>query len=99
MSVKKGDPLLSIYSPDLIATQQEYLLALRAQRSSARARCPPCPGRRRSARGRQRAAALWDISAEDIAELERTGTVRRALDLHAEVSGSSSQKNVVQGMR
>jgi len=40
MLVNKGDPLLSIYSPDLVATQQEYLLALRAQRQLGNSQIP-----------------------------------------------------------
>ena len=38
--VKKGDALLSIYSPELVATQQEYLLALRAQQQLGASRIP-----------------------------------------------------------
>ncbi len=100
MSVKQGDPLLSIYSPDLIATQQEYLLALKAQRQLALSQVPAVVqggvDLLEAARSRLR---LWDISAADIAEVERSGTVRRALDLHAEVNGVVVVKNVVQGMR
>jgi len=100
MSVKQGDPLLSIYSPELIATQQEYLLALKAQRQLAQSQVPAVVqggvDLLEAARSRLR---LWDISAADIADVERTGTVRRALDLHAEVNGVVVVKNVVQGMR
>ena len=42
---------------------------------------------------------LWDIREEDIATLERTGTVRRTFDLYAEVTGYVVVKNVVHGMR
>jgi Cu(I)/Ag(I) efflux system membrane fusion protein len=98
--VAKGDPLLSIYSPDLVATQQEYLLALRAQKQLGTSQIPSVAqggaGLLEAARERLR---LWDISPADIAEIERTGTVRRALDLHADVSGFVVVKNVVQGMR
>jgi hypothetical protein len=38
--VKQGDPLLSIYSPELIATQQEYLLALRARKELGASQIP-----------------------------------------------------------
>ena len=99
--VKKGDPLLSLYSPELIATQQEYLLALRARKQLGGE--PDSLGRPGAARTcwrpRRERLLLWDISPADIAELERTGTVRRAFDLHAEVSGFVTVKNVVQGMR
>jgi Cu(I)/Ag(I) efflux system membrane fusion protein len=84
----------------LIATQQEYLLALKAQRQLAQSQVPAVVqggvDLLEAARSRLR---LWDISAADIADVERTGTVRRALDLHAEVNGVVVVKNVVQGMR
>ena len=98
--VKKGDPLLALYSPELIATQQEYLLALRAQTQLASSRIPSvAQGGASLAEAARERLRLWDIGEADIAELERTGTVRRAFDLHAEVSGFVTVKNVVQGMR
>jgi RND family efflux transporter MFP subunit len=98
--VQKGDPLLSIYSPDLIATQQEYLLALRAQKQLGTSQIPSvAQGGASLLEAAKERLRLWDISLSDIAEIDRTGTVRRALDLHAEVSGFVVVKNVVQGMR
>jgi membrane fusion protein, copper/silver efflux system len=98
--VQKGDPLLALYSPELIATQQEYLLALRAQKQLGGSQIPSvAQGGANLAEAARERLRLWDISAADIAELERTGTVRRAFDLHAEVSGFVTVKNVVQGMR
>jgi Cu(I)/Ag(I) efflux system membrane fusion protein len=88
MLVKKGDPLLSIYSPELMATQQEYLLALKAQRQLAESQMPSVvQGSADLLEAAKERLRLWDISAADIAEIERTGTVRRALDLHAVVQG------------
>ena len=98
--VKKGDALLALYSPELIATQQEYLLALRARTELGASQVPSVArgGANLLEAARER-LLLWDISPADIAELERSGTVRRAFDLHAEVSGFVTVKNVVQGMR
>ena len=98
--VKKGDALLALYSPELIATQQEYLLALRARTELGASQLPSVArgGANLLEAARER-LLLWDISPADIAELERSGTVRRAFDLHAEVSGFVTVKNVVQGMR
>jgi multidrug efflux pump subunit AcrA (membrane-fusion protein) len=98
--VKKGEPLLSIFSPDLVATQQEYLLALRAKKQFAGSDIGSVAqggiDLLEAARERLR---LWDIRPEEIAELERTGTVRRTLDLYAETAGYVMQKNVSHGMR
>lgn len=98
--VRKGEPLLTIYSPELLATQQEYLLAYRAKTELARS------GNSDVARGglnlyesaRQR-LLLWDISPAEIARLERTGEPRKALTLHSPVAGVVTAKNVVQGAR
>jgi membrane fusion protein, copper/silver efflux system len=71
--VKQGDPLLTIYSPEMLATQQEYLLALRA-RDTLKA------GGSREAyenselmiEAARRRLELWDLSAAQIDEIERT---------------------------
>jgi Cu(I)/Ag(I) efflux system membrane fusion protein len=91
--VRKGERLLSLYSPDLVATQQEYLLAWRAQAASTTS-----GARDLLAAARQR-LLLWDIRPGDIEHLETQGTVRRTLDLHAPVSGYVVQKAVFHGMR
>jgi RND family efflux transporter MFP subunit len=98
--VKNGEPLLSIYSPELVATQQEYLLALRAQKQLAASDIGSvAQGGADLLEAARERFRLWDIRAEDIAELERTGRVRRSLDLYAESGGYVMQKNVVHGMR
>jgi Cu(I)/Ag(I) efflux system membrane fusion protein len=98
--VRRGDPLLAIYSPELVATQQEYLLAFRARQRLGES--PVAATARGSAdlleAARQR-LLLWDIRADDIAALERSGQVTRTLDLHSDISGYVVQKNVVHGMR
>jgi Cu(I)/Ag(I) efflux system membrane fusion protein len=98
--VRRGEPLLSIYSPDLFATQQEYLLAYRARRDLA------ASPNREVARGaselyesaRQR-LLLWDIPRSEIARLERTGQPRKALTLVSPAGGIVVAKNAVQGGR
>jgi Cu(I)/Ag(I) efflux system membrane fusion protein len=98
--VERGDHLLSIYSPELVATQQEYLLAWNAQKQMAASGIPAV------ARGsldlleaaRQR-LRLWDIRDEDIEALERAGKVSRTVDLHSEVAGYVVQKMAFHGMR
>lgn len=98
--VRKGEPLLSIYSPELLATQQEYLIAVRAKRELGRS------GNTDAVRGgadlyesaRQR-LLLWDIPPSEIARLERTGQPLKALTIVSPVSGIVTAKNVVRGAR
>jgi len=86
--VRRGQPLFTIYSPDLLATQQEYLIALRAAKQS--------PLLLEAARRRLQ---LWDIGAADIRELERTGATRKSLAISSPVSGVVLTKTAVQGAR
>lgn len=98
--VRKGDRLLSIYSPELVATQQEYLLAYRARERLGTS--PVSSTARGSAdlleAARQR-LLLWDIRPEDVSALERSGKVTRTLDLFSDISGYVVHKSVVHGMR
>jgi membrane fusion protein, copper/silver efflux system len=98
--VRKGQPLLSIYSPELLATQQEYLLASRARRQFLGSSNPDLAraGVDLLDSARQR-LLLWDISPRQIAELERTGKPQKALTLYSPVDGFVMTKNVVQGAR
>ncbi len=98
--VRKGEPLLTIYSPELVSTQEEYLLALR---SRERVKDSPFPEVRRSGDSMAEAARkrlrLWDIPEEEIERLERTGEVREALTLYSPSTGYVLDKHVVEGMR
>ncbi len=98
--VRKGQPLLSIYSPELLATQEEYLIAFRAHQ---RLRTSPNADVARGGldlydSARQR-LLLWDISPGQIQELERTGKPRKALTLSSPVDGFVVSKNAIQGSR
>lgn len=96
--VKAGEPLLSIYSPDLVATQQEYLLAFR-HRARQAADGVPAAGTEFLLEAARQRLLQWDVRPQDIARLEQTGEVRRTLDLYAEVSGYVVQKMAVHGMK
>lgn len=96
--VRRGQPLFTIYSPDLVATQNEYLLALKAQRQLGDSAFPETRANAASlltaARSRLR---LWDITDEQIDELERTGEARRTLTLYSPFTGVVLERNVFAG--
>ena len=97
--VKKGDPLLSIYSPDLFATQQEYLLARKGESELARTQGDTSSRGRALVEAVRQRLLLWDIRPEEIATLDREGIARRDVDLYADVNGYVLQKQAVHGMR
>jgi RND family efflux transporter MFP subunit len=97
--VTKGQPLFSIYSPELLATQKEYLLALRAQdQFGPLSSSSTLAGIDLLGSARQR-LSLWDISAGQIAQLEKTGQPIKALTIYSPVSGFVTAKTALQGMR
>jgi multidrug efflux pump subunit AcrA (membrane-fusion protein) len=86
--IRKGQPLFSVYSPDLLATQQEYLLALRAAKQS--------PSLLAAARQR---LLLWDVTPAEVRELERTGTARKSITIDSPTNGYVLNKIAVEGAR
>ncbi|MCM3878006.1 MAG: efflux RND transporter periplasmic adaptor subunit, partial [Thermoanaerobaculia bacterium] len=98
--VKKGEALALIYSPELYATQQEYLLALRASRSLGPSGVPSVAqgGRDLLDAARQR-LLLWEITPADIERIERNGEPIRAMPVYAPVSGFVTGRTAYHGMK
>jgi multidrug efflux pump subunit AcrA (membrane-fusion protein) len=98
--VKRGDPLLAIYSPELVATQEEYLLAFRSQSALSGSTLPSVArGGTDLLAAAKRRLLLWDVTPRDIERLEKTGEVRKTLDLYAAMDGYVLEKTAVHGMR
>ena len=96
--VRRGQPLLDLYSPDLLAAQQELLTARQLQRDIGRNAVPGVPGNTADLlEGAKRRLRLWDISDAQIEDVLRTGQVKHALTLFAPASGVVIEKKVVQG--
>ena len=96
--VQRGDALLDIYSPELVAAQQELLLAGQLQRQIGRSAVPGVPGSTTDlVDAARRRLKLWDISDAQVNEVLRTGQPRRTLTLYAPSSGVVIDKRVVEG--
>ena len=97
-AVRRGQPLLEIYSPELVAAQQELLVAARLQRTVGESSVPgvPAPSTDLVAAARER-LRLWDVSDAQIREVLRTGRVRRTVTLFSPASGVVTEKPVVRG--
>ena len=86
--VKKGDPLLTLYSPELVSAQDEYLIALKAKDT---------PGGEALLAATKRRLQLWDISDDQIHELEKTGKIEKYMTLYAPASGIVADRRVLAG--
>lgn len=98
--VEKGQPLLSIYSPDLVTAQEEYLIALRSVRSSLTGTGDMAEieaSRSELLQSAKRRLQLWDITDQQIAELEKTGKPKTEMMIEAPLSGIVLEKMVLEG--
>ncbi len=96
--VRRGQPLMEVYSPDLVAAQQELLLAGQLQRDIGRTAVPGVPASTTNlVDAARRRLRLWDVSEGQIDEILRTGRVSRTLTLFSPASGVVTEKRAVQG--
>ncbi|MEP7050871.1 MAG: efflux RND transporter periplasmic adaptor subunit [Pseudomonadota bacterium] len=93
--VKKGDPLFSMYSPDLLAAQSEYLVALKTK-SALSGTGNDADGLLSAARSK---LELWDVPAADVRRLASTGQVTKSLTVYSPLAGVVTKKDVVEGMK
>ena len=97
--VRRGQPVLAIYSPELLASQEEYL---RARQSAARFASSTIPevreGGEELAASSRRRLELFDVPQSFLETIERTGKAQRTVTLVAPASGFVSTKEVLEGM-
>src|SRR5437667_5904417 len=98
--IKKGQPLFTIYSPDLVTTQQEYLLALRTQEQLKDSHVP---GALESAESLVRASRnrllLWDLTAAQIRALKESSKPQLYQTIYSPLSGFIIEKMAFKGHR
>jgi Cu(I)/Ag(I) efflux system membrane fusion protein len=97
-TVRRGQPLFSVYSPALLAAQNELLLALRTRDTLAKGGAEKGDGADMVAAARRR-LELWDVPASEIDRLERTREPSKNLVVVSPIGGVVTAKNVVQGAR
>jgi multidrug efflux pump subunit AcrA (membrane-fusion protein) len=97
--VRKGDALLSIYSPELVSAQYEYLSAIKAE-AAVRAGNDPIAGNigiiKEAARERLK---LFDLTEGQIKELEKSGLAGRQVTVYSPASGFVIEKSVLEGQK
>jgi len=96
--VRKGERLFTLYSPDLLATQEEYLLALKTQVRLAESPLAEVKANAGSLVDSSRERLhLWDVTDLQIAMLERRGTAEPVLTVYAPASGIVLKREALPG--
>ena len=97
--VHKGEPLFTIYSPDLVATQQEYLLARQNQKAmSASTIDGVADGAATLSTAAEQRLQQWDIPESEIAKLKESGKPVTDLTINSPVEGYITERNALPNM-
>ena len=97
--VRKGQPLLSIYSPDLVSAQEEFLLALKIKKLYTAQPMAEWSSQGESLlQSARKRLLLWDISPGQVENLEKTGEIKKNLVLNSPADGFVIEKMVFKGM-
>jgi len=96
--VKKGQPLLDIYSPDLVTAQEEFLLAVRNNSQLAESPFPSiAQGAKSLLAASRKRLQYWDISEAQIDDLASSGKIRKTMTLYAQHAGVVTKKSINEG--
>lgn len=97
--VRTGQPLLSLYSPELVSTQQELLLALKAREILSKSSfAEVAAGGESLLEATKKRLLLWDITPQQVEALEKTGEIRKTMVLHSPADGFVLEKMAFKGM-
>jgi len=93
--VKKGQPLFTLYSPDLVSTQEEYLIAKRGNIALGNAPFREiADGSKSLLESARERLKLWDISDAQIKQLDETGVVSKDLTFYSPITGFVTDRKV-----
>ena len=96
--VRKGEPLSEIYSPELVATQEEYLNALKYQGTVKGSPLEDAKvGAQNLVKAVETRLRYWNITVVQIRALRDRGRITRTMVLHAPFTGIVVRKNVFEG--
>ncbi len=98
--VHKGQPLFTLYSPDLVATQEEYLLALKGRQTLGTSPIEGISaGSESLLRAARRRLALWDWSDDQIKALEESGKPQKDITVYSTVAGFVVDRKAYENVR
>lgn len=97
--VARGQPLMDVYSPDLVTAQQEYLIAKKGAEAVKGGGPDIQSSMKRLMSGALERLRNWDISDRELQQLEQGGAIRRTVTVRSPVSGVVLEKPALKGMR
>jgi Cu(I)/Ag(I) efflux system membrane fusion protein len=97
--VARGQPLMEVYSPDLITAQQEYLIARKGVEAVREGSPEFQASMQQLVTSALQRLRNWDISDEELNRLEKEGTARQTVTLRSPVSGVVLEKPPLKGIR
>jgi len=98
-AVRRGQPLLTLYSPELVAAQEELLTARRLASRVDESAAEAWRGAQSMLEAARRRLSYWDVSEDQIERLEETGEVTKTMTIKSPVSGIVLDKKVLEGQR
>lgn len=97
--VRKGQPLMEVYSPELVSAQQEFLIANVGRRNLAKGSAEAQQGLASLSQSALERLRNWDVSEAQLEHLRSTGKTTRTLTVIAPADGVVIEKPSVEGMR
>ncbi len=97
--VYKGQPLFSLYSPELLAAQDEYILALKTRGILSAASASPDSDNDTLVSASRRRLALWDLPEKTLDRIAQTRQATKTITFYSPASGVITKKDIVQGMK
>lgn len=97
--VKRGQPLMEIYSPELVSAQEEYLIAWNGRQSLGKGTPESLVGVDQLAESALKRLRNWDISDAQLQRLKNEGKASHTLTIYSPANGVVLEKTAIQGMR
>ena len=97
--VARGEALFEVYSPEVVSAQREYVIASRGVKSLGEAGAESRKGMAQLAESSLARLRNWDVPADQIEALEKSGEARRTITFRSPVSGVVMERKATNGMR
>lgn len=98
-SVRKGEPLMSLYSPMVVSTARELILAKQLREDLAAGTPEAAQGAQGLLQSARQRLLYWNVPADEVEQIERTGEVPKTVTFRSPVSGVVVEKAILPGQQ